>query len=212
MPADSAAARIEGSEKMRLTAACASSKLPRMAMPCTFFAAGVVICRRWMREVPVCGKKTAISTPGTLAKPAIAAEPVSPDVAVRMRTRRPCAAAVIRTGSTERATSLNAPVGPWKSSRILKPSASTSGVGSFAGNLERRLRMASSRTDSGTSSKNAPRAMRSASASVAAEPSGRGRGDAGTKSPPSGASPRRIAGSESTANIERVLVNFIWFP
>ena len=42
-PARSAWARIAASEKMRFTAAWASSKFPRMAMPCTFFAAGVVI-------------------------------------------------------------------------------------------------------------------------------------------------------------------------
>ena len=138
MPAASASARICGSAKMRFTAAWASSKLPRMAMPCTLGADGVVIWSFWMREVPVCGKNTAISTPGTFAKPAIAAEPVSPEVAVRISTRLPCAAAVMKTGSTERATSLKAPVGPWKSSRILKPSASTSGMGSSAGNLARR--------------------------------------------------------------------------
>ena len=73
-----------------------------------------------MREVPVLGKKTAISMPGTSAKPAIAAEPVSPDVAVTimMRSAPPSLAEVraIRRGSICRATSLKALVGPPKSS------------------------------------------------------------------------------------------------
>ena len=211
MLATSASARMAGSEKMRFTAACASSKLPRMAMPCTLGADGVVIWSFWMREVPVCGKNTAISTPGTSAKPAIAAEPVSPEVAVRISTRLPCAAAVMKTGSTERATSLNAPVGPWKSSRILRPSASTSGTGSSAGNFARRLRIASSRTVSGTSSKSEPKAARSASASVAQSlPVGAGRA-LGTNNPPSGASPRRMASRDVAEQLERVLVNVIYF-
>src|SRR5574344_63292 len=91
-PAASASWRIAAEAKMRLTAVWASSKLPRIAKAWTFFAVGVVICRRWMREVPTFGKKTATEALGQSAKPAIEAEPVSPEVAVRTRTRRPFAA------------------------------------------------------------------------------------------------------------------------
>ena len=190
-PFAAAAALMAASAKMRLTAACASSKLPRIAIAWTFGSAGVVIWRRWIFDVPTFGKKTATSVPSTPAKPCIAAEPVSPEVAVRMRTRRPPAAWRMKTGSIERATSLNAPVLPWKSSRICIPSAATSGIGSAAGKRLSRRSTAAVRTSAGKSPKSAASTASSASRSV--------RIDArsifsapvrtGTYSPPSGARP-----------------------
>ena len=137
-PAAAACALIEASAKMRFTAAWASSKLPRIATAWTFASDGVVIWSRCMRDVPTSGKNTTTSVPSTPAKPCIAAEPVSPLVAVRTSVRRPFAAWRMKTGSIESATSLKAPVFPWKSSRILKPSASTSGIGSPAGKRDNR--------------------------------------------------------------------------
>ena len=69
-----------------------------------------------------------IFVPGTSAKPAMAALPVSPDVAVRITisflTLFFFAAVVIRCGRMESAISLNAMVAPWNSSRKYAPSAS----------------------------------------------------------------------------------------
>ena len=68
--------------------------------------------------------KVAI-VPGTSAKPARAALPVSPDVAVRITISLSMlfflAAVVIRYGSIDRAISLNAIVLPWNSSKIYEP-------------------------------------------------------------------------------------------
>ena len=62
-----------------------------------------------------------IFVPGTSAKPAIAAFPVSPEVAVRITisffTLFFFAEVVRRCGRIESAMSLNAIVAPWKSSR-----------------------------------------------------------------------------------------------
>ena len=62
-----------------------------------------------------------IFVPGTSAKPAKAAFPVSPDVAVRITisffTWFFFALVVIKYGRMESAISLNAIVAPWKSSR-----------------------------------------------------------------------------------------------
>ncbi len=80
-----------------------------------------------------------IFVPGTLQKPSIAALPVSPDVAVRIRisslTPHFSFAAVIRRGSMESATSLNALVGPRNSSSTLSPPTGTVGVRSTVSNL-----------------------------------------------------------------------------
>ena len=63
-----------------------------------------------------------ISVPGTSANPAMAALPVSPDVAVKMTIllSTPCflADVVSKYGKIERAISLKAIVEPWKSSRL----------------------------------------------------------------------------------------------
>ena len=181
---------------MRLTAACASSKLPRIAIAWIFASDGVVICRRCMREVPTLGKNTATSVPSTPAKPCIAAEPVSPLVAVRTKTRRPLAAWRMKTGSIESATSLNAPVLPWKSSRMSKPSAATIGVASPSGKRESRRSTASSRTASGKSPNSLASTWRSASPRFANAGNAVASTFAGTYSPPSGASPWK---TDSTA-------------
>ena len=199
------------SAKMRFTAACASSKLPLMATAWTFLSAGVVIWRRCTFEVPTFGKKTSTSVPSTPAKPCIAAEPVSPDVAVRMRTRLPPAAYFMNTGSIESATSLKAPVLPWKSSRIFMPSASTSGIGSFSGKRDRRRSAAAVRTSAGRSSKR--RAITASSASrivlIVVKSIGATPVIVGTNSPPSGASPWNTLSALDASIPLRVETNFI---
>ena len=52
---DTGSAAIPLSAKMRVTAACAASKLPRMPTAWTFRSAGVVIWSRWIFDVPVAG-------------------------------------------------------------------------------------------------------------------------------------------------------------
>ena len=213
VPADSPSRRIAAEEKMRLTAAWASSKLPLIANAATFGAEGVVIWRRWMREVPVSGKNTATAAPGQSAKPAMAADPVSPLVAASTRTRsRPAAdaACAISTGSIDRATSLNAPVGPRNSSRNVQDADSTSGTGSD-GKRDRRRATAARRTSAGMSGKNASSTADSADSRSGCAPR-RGGTPRGTKSPPSGASPFRIASAEETSTFDLVLVNISVLP
>ena len=80
-----------------------------------------------------------ILVPGTSAKPAIAAFPVSPEVAVRITISFFAwfffAAVVIRYGRIESAMSLNAIVFPWNSSRKYIPSAFASGAISSVSNF-----------------------------------------------------------------------------
>ena len=80
-----------------------------------------------------------ISVPGTSAKPAIAALPVSPDVAVKITIllSTPCflADVVKRYGKIDNAMSLNAIVDPWKSSRLYWSPNLTSGAISGVSNL-----------------------------------------------------------------------------
>ena len=77
--------------------------------------------------------------PGTSRKPSMAALPVSPLVAVRMRiwsvTPHFSRAAVMSTGSMDRATSLKALVGPRKSSKMVSSPTLTVGVSSSVSNL-----------------------------------------------------------------------------
>ena len=77
--------------------------------------------------------------PSTSAKPARAAFPVSPEVAVRMMIFSFrlffFAEVTIRYGSMESAISLKAKVGPWNSSRYVSPSASFIGTISSVSNL-----------------------------------------------------------------------------
>ena len=54
-PCRSASAAISGEPNTRLTAVCASSKFPRMAMTPTLFPACVAICFCWMRLTPPVG-------------------------------------------------------------------------------------------------------------------------------------------------------------
>ena len=143
--------------------------------------------------------------PSTPAKPCIAAEPVSPLVAVSTSTRRPAAAWRMKTGSIDRATSLNAPVRPWKSSRKWSAPFSTTGTGSAAGKRERSRSTASLRTPSGMSPKNSASTSSSALRSVSAErmpaisptPTGR-------YSPPSRASPRKTVSTPDACSPVRV--------
>ena len=72
----------------------------------------------------------------------------------------------MKTGSIDRATSLNAPVRPWKSSRMWRESFSTRGIGSSAGKRERRRSTAALRTSSGKSSKSESRTNFSAAPRV----------------------------------------------
>ena len=80
-----------------------------------------------------------IRVPGTSWKPSSAALPVSPEVAVRMTTSpfmpSALAAAPIRWGSTDSATSLKAEVGPWYSSSTYLSATGVRGVRSEVGNL-----------------------------------------------------------------------------
>ena len=61
-----------------------SSKLPSTAQAATLAPGMAVICRRWISLTPSRGYRTSAAVPGRSRKPFIAAEPVSPDVAVRI--------------------------------------------------------------------------------------------------------------------------------
>ena len=80
-----------------------------------------------------------IFVPATSQKPSIAALPVSPEVAVRIKisssTPHFFFAAVIRCGSIESATSLKALVGPRNSSSTVSSPTGTVGVRSSVSNL-----------------------------------------------------------------------------
>ena len=72
---------IASSANMRFTIAWASSKLPSIAMLCTFGAMMVVIWRRWTSLTRPLGWSMKISTRSRPATALIAALPVSPLVA-----------------------------------------------------------------------------------------------------------------------------------
>ncbi len=166
-----------------------------------------------MREVPTLGKNTATSVPSTPENPCIAADPVSPLVAVKTSTRRPPAAYFMKTGSIESATSLNAPVLPWKSSRIRNPSAETSGIGSAAGKRESRRSTAAVRTSAGKSPNNFPNTYSSQarkSPSLEKSSSPFSSAQTGTYRPPSGASPRKIVSAHVASSPLRVDINLIF--
>ena len=78
--------------------------------------------------------------PGTSAKPARAALPVSPDVAVSITisflTSFFLADVVSKCGNIDKAISLNAIVAPWNNSKKYAPSALTNGAISSVSNLE----------------------------------------------------------------------------
>ena len=79
-----------------------------------------------------------IRVPDTSWKPSSAALPVSPEVAVRITTSPApscLAAALTSRGSTDRATSLKALVGPWYSSSTYRSPTGTSGVRSSLANF-----------------------------------------------------------------------------
>ena len=79
------------------------------------------LCKYEKTDLTEMEKAETASAQSTSAKPAIAAFPVSPDVAVKMTisffTPFFFAAVVIRCGRMESAMSLNAIVAPWNSSR-----------------------------------------------------------------------------------------------
>ena len=125
--------RKRRSLNMAFTSAWQSSKLPSTATAWTFEAPAVVIWRRCTGDTRPCGNRMNRSQRGEPAKAAIAAPPVSPEVAPTIVARAPRSA---RTWSISRArsciaTSLKASVGPWKSSstKSLAPSCTSGATG-----------------------------------------------------------------------------------
>jgi hypothetical protein len=126
--------RVPGSAKSALTRSWQSSKLPSIATLWTLGASTVVICRRWTSDTRPAGCSTTTSSDGRPTQAAMAAEPVSPEVAttiVARSDRRASSASNILPTSCS-ATSLNASVGPWNSSSTWSP-GSTSTSGSTSG-------------------------------------------------------------------------------
>ena len=127
-------ARKSASANIAFTRSWQSSKLPATARLVTFGASTVVICRRCTGETRPSGCSIVMRARESPATAAIAALPVSPLVAPTMVMRWSRASS---TWSNMRprncmATSLNASVGPWNSSRM-KRRSSTCTSGATAG-------------------------------------------------------------------------------
>ena len=110
--------RNASSANIAFTRSWQSSNVPSTATLCTFGSSTVVICRRWTSLTRPAGCNTTMSRFALPTHAAIAAEPVSPDVAttiVRRSPRRSSSASMSRPTSWS-ATSLNDSVGPCQSS------------------------------------------------------------------------------------------------
>ena len=101
-----------------LTMRWQSSKSPSIANAWTLGLPTVVICRRWTSDTRPRGKRMNTSTWDWSANASIAAAPVSPEVAPTIVARAPRCRSTrfIAWPSHCMAKSLNASVGPWKSS------------------------------------------------------------------------------------------------
>ena len=158
--------------------------------------------------------------PGRLWNAWATAPPVSPEVAARMVSG---AASLSRSADIMRAMkrapmSLKACVGPWKSSSMWMPgSTSRRGTGKSSAPCTawRRMLSATSRPSRWRATTKA-RSGNVRSARAARSSSGRGGTEAGTKSPPSGAWPRKRASGKvqvgpgvRRAGVPRVLISCI---
>ena len=108
------AVRNGASANIAFTRSWQSSNVPSTAMFAMLGASTDVICRRWTSLVRPSGCRMTTSARARSRNASIAAEPVSPDVAATIVTRRPSR---VRTWSNSRpsnciAMSLNASVGP----------------------------------------------------------------------------------------------------
>ena len=116
-------ARSVASAKRAFTRSWQSSKVPSTARLWTLGESTVVICRRWISLTRPWGCSITISMPARPLVDSMAADPVSPEVAPMIVTRSP-RRSISRSNSGPtscRATSLNARVGPWKSSSSQRP-------------------------------------------------------------------------------------------
>ena len=143
-----------------------------------------------------------IFVPGTSQKPSMAALPVSPLVAVRIRmssvTPHFSFAAVISRGSIDSATSLNALVGPRNSSSTVSSPTGTVGVKSSVSNLPRYESATSCAISSCENEGSSAQRMRAAiscvlSSNTLRQSKAMPRSEGSVYSPPSGARPERIA-------------------
>jgi len=164
------AARSAGSAMAAFTSRWQSSNAPRTAKARTF-PPHAVNCFSCRGDTIPAGYSTATSTPGRPWNAAATAPPVSPDVATRMVSGRasPPRRRNMSAARKRAPTSLNAAVGPWKSSStVVWPGRSRSGTAKV--NASRQMSpsagASSSPAKNGSSSRPATSASVSAPSSI----------------------------------------------